>query len=148
MPGAMRLRFSSAAMMRRPVTTGDSARTTCSTSGSSGMTEEFHAKTQREQSTQSKAKFFFAYFAVLAPLREKPLLLICVNDVLDLFLNLIDKLRFTGFDVQAQEWLSVRSTNIEAPLGSLQRISISKIFLPLAVKLLLHLLDHRFDVFD
>ena len=36
-PGAMRLRFSSAARMRRPVTTGDKARTTCSTSGSSGM---------------------------------------------------------------------------------------------------------------
>ena len=37
MPGAMRLRLSSAARMRRPVTTGDKARTTCSTSGSSGI---------------------------------------------------------------------------------------------------------------
>src|ERR671912_643385 len=37
MPGAIRLRLSSAARMRRPVTTGDNARTTCSTSGSSGI---------------------------------------------------------------------------------------------------------------
>ena len=36
-PGAMRLRFSSAARMRRPVTSGANALTTCSTSGSSGI---------------------------------------------------------------------------------------------------------------
>src|SRR6185503_3791195 len=36
-PGAIRLRLSSAARMRRPLTSGDRARTTCSTSGSSGI---------------------------------------------------------------------------------------------------------------
>src|SRR5438045_653480 len=37
MPGAIRLRLSSAARMRRPTTSGAKARTTCSTSGSSGI---------------------------------------------------------------------------------------------------------------
>src|SRR5215213_4679305 len=36
-PGAMRLRLSSAATIRRPTTTEDKALTTCSTSGSSGI---------------------------------------------------------------------------------------------------------------
>src|SRR5678816_3374103 len=101
MPGAMRLRLSSAARMRRPVTTGDKARTTCSTSGSSGIDYSF-----------------------------------------DLLPDVINQSILAGLNIQAQQWFGVRAADIKAPLCSLERVAISKIFLSLAVKFLLHFLDH------
>src|SRR5690348_8672415 len=121
MPGAMRLRFSSAATMRRPVTTGDKARTTCSTSGSSGITrKQFHAKAQRK--TQSrKEEFCICFLSVFAssfaPLREMSLFLFSIDDRFDLFLDLVYEWFFAGFDVETQEWFGVGAADVEAPFG-------------------------------
>src|SRR4051794_14219101 len=144
----MRLRFSSAARMRRPVTIGDNARTTCSTSGSSGIKKGLHAKAQREQMPQRRIWLYFASLLSLRLCVKKTLMLVCVNDLLDLFLDLVNEFRLAGFDVQSQEWFGVRAADIEAPFGSFERVTVSVILLALAMKPLLHPLDHDVDVFN
>src|SRR5689334_7181913 len=80
MPGAMRLRFSSAATIRRPTTTGDKARTTCSTSGNSGIVQK--TLTQRRKDTKEDHRIFLCVFA---PLRENSSR---IDYFFDLFLDL------------------------------------------------------------
>src|SRR6185369_2212520 len=100
-PGAMRLRLSSAATMRRPTTTGDKARTTCSTSGSSGIS----SFTQRH-----KEEFRLVPLCLpLCPLCEMSLFFLAIDYGFDLLLDLVHQRLFTRFDVQTQQWFRVRA---------------------------------------
>src|SRR5215467_6970979 len=92
MPGAMRLRFSSAATIRRPTTTGDKARTTCSTSGSSGIVQKRFFPQRRKAAKEDSE--FLCVFAGEIPSR--------INYLFDLFLDLFYQAIFTSFDVQTQ----------------------------------------------
>src|SRR5438445_11012974 len=50
------------------------------------------------------------------------------DDWFDLVADLFNQSRFAGFDIQSQEWFSVRRANVEAPIVSRERVAIGEIF--------------------
>src|SRR6185503_14393499 len=140
MSGAIRLSFSSAARMRRPTTTGRKARTTCSTSGSSGMDPtNFAAKKHKNHKASYGNHLWFLCLLWL---------LIAVDDLLDLVFDSVDETVFVRFDVQSQQRLRVRRANVKAPFGRIQRETIGEVFGSFLTILVAHGRDHLLDVFN